>query len=140
MREIELQGVTTDEIDQQWDDLEPHISAGLEYANGELESDDIYRQIKNNQVVPVVVMEKGKILAVVTLEVVKKPKKKILAIVTAGGRDMDLWLDAILDTAEILAEEQGCEAIYVAGRPGWKRLLEPKGYDLSYTVLTRTLH
>ncbi len=136
---IDIYSIPVNLLDNVWHELEPLIKKGLEYANGEMGTDDIYDQIRAHKVIPVVMAKENKIVACVTLEVVQKPKKKIMTLVTAGGSQMADWLGEFMKIADMLAKDQDCESIYVAGRPGWAKKLRPYGYNVGYTVLTRQL-
>jgi len=139
MSDIDIYGVETAYLDQAWDDIAPFIQKGLDFAQGEMTIIDIYQMIKSHQVVPIVMSYQGEILSVVTMEISEKPQKKVMCLMTAGGTEIDAWLDEFMQVAEHLAIEQGCDAIYINGRRGWEKKLKRYGYDYGYTVLTRKL-
>ena len=140
MRDIEIFGIHKDYLDTAWNDISPLIDMALKRTNDELDLDEIYHMIKNDQVIPVIMMHKGIILSVVTLEVVQKKKKRILSLMTAGGTDLDDWLDEFMDVAEQIAIEQECDDIYVTGRKGWQKKLKRYGFEYRYTVLSRRIN
>jgi len=139
MTDIDIYGVNPDMLDMAWDEISPFIQMGLDYAQGEMNLEDVYKGIDELRIVPIVMSYGGEILAVVTMEVSNKPQKRIMTLMTAGGTELDRWLDEFMDVAESLAREQGCDAIYINGRPGWARKLKRYGYNQSYVVLTRAL-
>lgn len=62
--------------------------------------------------------------------------RKFCAIVAAGGTEMDLCL-AQIGEIEDYAREEGCEAMMIFGREGWRRKL--KDYQQSAVVLEKEL-
>ena len=107
------------------DDLErcrPWIEAALEYSGGTHDFYDIVENIANcrMQLWPA---DRGCIVT----EIVVYPKKKVINIFLAGGE-----LDQILDMDEAVkawAKEHGCTAATMSGRLGWKKPLEPLGWE-----------
>ena len=89
---------------------------------------------------PLLIKEGEDLLSVVTLEIVHKPLKKMVCIMTAGGEELDMWLDEVLKVTEVLAKEQNADSIYINGRRGWLRKLDKYGYDHAYTVLIKEVH
>jgi len=138
--DIDIFGIQPERIDDAWSDIAPFIQMGLDRANGENSLDDVYQMIADRRVVPVVMTYEGNILSVVTLEIVQKPRKKIMTLMTAGGTELDSWLDEFMDVALELAIEQDCDALYVIGRPGWAKILKRYGFHQRYVTLTRELH
>ena len=139
MLDIDIYGIENSRLDEAWPEISPFIQLGLDFANGEMDLHDIYEMIEENKVVPIVMSHSGEVLAVVTMEVVQKPQKRIMCLMTAGGVELDQWLDEFMDVALNLAIEQCCDAIYINGRPGWARKLKRYGYEQRYVVLTREL-
>lgn len=140
MKDIDIYGIDIHMLDEAWHEISPMIQKGLDFAHNEMNLSDVYKLIKDKTVVPIVMSFNGDILAVVTMEICEKPQKRIMALMTAGGTELDQWLDEFLEVAFHLAEEQGCDAIYINGRPGWSKKLKRYGYNHAYTVLTRELH
>lgn len=62
--------------------------------------------------------------------------RKFCAIVACGGSNLDLWLSLIVDL-ETYARNEGCEAMMIFGREGWKRKLD---YTVSAVVLEKELN
>ena len=70
-------------------------------------------------------------------EIVTYPRKKVLHIFLAGG-EMDQIVD-MDDSATEFAKAQGCSALTIAGRKGWKKVLEHKGYKEQFTTLAKEI-
>jgi hypothetical protein len=104
------------------------IEDALEYSGGTHDFQDVADGILSGrmQLWPA---EKG---CAVT-EIVEFPKKRTLNVFLAGG-EMDTIVD-MLKSAETWGKAQGCSAMTVAGRKGWKRVLAPHGFNEVFTVL-----
>lgn len=140
MADIDIFSVHSSMIDDAWPAIKPYIEKAMPYANGEFCAEDVHEMIRAGSVIPVVMSYRAEIMAVVTLEVSQKPGKKIMCLMTAGGTDLEHWLDEFMDVATELAIEQGCRSIYVNGRAGWLRKLKRHGFQKSYTVLSKELN
>lgn len=105
-----------------------HIEAALEYSGGTHIYEDVERGILEGrmQIWP------GKNGCAVT-ELVRYPQKMVLNVFLAAG-EMDAILD-MLESAKLWGLSQGCSSMTVAGRKGWKRVLEPYGFKEVFTVL-----
>ena len=137
---INISAVQISELDNHWDYIKGDIEKALKYCNEEMNIDDVRIQIENGVVLPLLIKEGEDLLSVVTLEIVHKPLKKMVYIMTAGGEELDMWLDEVLRVTEILAKEQKADSIYINGRKGWLRKLDKYGYDHAYTVLIKEVH
>lgn len=97
------------------------IEAALEYSGGTHNFDDVAEGLASGkmQLWPA---PKGCIVT----EIVVYPRKKVLNVFLGGGE-----LDQILDMHENViqwAKAQGCEALTMTGRFGWKKPLEKHGW------------
>ena len=128
------------ELDNRWIDIAPYIQKGLDYANNELDINDAHSMVKDGDLIPLVIEENDKILSVVTLELVDKPQKRILGIMTAGGTDIEMWLEQIMTVIDLIAKEQQADSINISGRKGWIRMLDKYNYKHAYTVLTKEVN
>lgn len=137
---VNISAVPINELDNHWGYIKGDIEKALKFCNEEMDIDDVHSQIEDGAVLPLLVKEGEDLLSVVTLEIVQKPLKKVVCIMTAGGEELDLWLDEIMKTVEILAKEQQADSIYINGRKGWLRKLERFNYKHAYTVLSKEVN
>jgi len=70
-------------------------------------------------------------------EIVSYPKKKVLHIFLAGG-NMETII-SMNDSAEQFAMLNECSGMSIAGRKGWKKVLQDKGYKEAFTTLGKDL-
>ena len=106
------------------------IEAALEYSGGTHTFEDIVRACCEGkmQFWPA---ERG---CGVT-EVVVYPRKKVLHIFLAGGEMAQL--QDMVDSVVTFAKAHGCDAVTVAGRPGWEKVLAGDGFRPVFRVLER---
>ena len=137
---INISALPKEMLDDKWEYIKGDISKALAYCNNEMDIDDVYNMIEEGTVLPLMIEKDGKLLSVVTLEIMQKPLKKIIGIMTAGGNELDLWLEDILKVVENLARDQQADSIYINGRKGWLKKLDKYEYKHAYTVLTKEVH
>jgi hypothetical protein len=136
--QILISAIKPEMLDMMWYKLAPLVEKAIEHSNDELNIVDIYDRLMAREMLLLVVTEGDAIMAAITLETRTFPSgKKVMNITTAGGSDMHLWVDKVLDIAEVLAVEQKCSDVYIIGRKGWERKLKTNGYAVAHTVLTK---
>lgn len=67
-------------------------------------------------------------------EILVYPRKKVLHVFLAGGK-MEQIIDFQKDAIE-WAKRQGCTAMTIAGRMGWKKALASYGWKPVFLTLT----
>lgn len=99
----------------------PWIEAALEYSGGTHDFDDIVEGLQKG-VMQLWPTPRGCIIT----EIVIYPKKKVLNVFLGGGE-----LDQIMEMHESViewAKAQGCKALTMTGRFGWKKPLAVHGW------------
>jgi hypothetical protein len=66
-------------------------------------------------------------------EIVVYPKKKVLHVFLAGGK-LEQITDMHADAVK-WAKTQGCQGMTIAGRPGWKKILDKYGWKEQLVIL-----
>ena len=136
---ITIEAVRKEDIDEAWDWVEPLISVALEYTMGEYDTSHVLERIKEGAIIALIIKDETGAIAVLTLEIVDMPLKRIVNVMTAGGKDMHKWLDMAMEHIDKLAREVGADQISIHGRVGWLRQLAEYNYKHTYTVLTKEL-
>jgi len=109
-----------------------HIEAALKYSGGTHDIIDIYEGLHNGtmQLWPA---EKSCLVT----EIIKYPKKKVLNVFLGGAispkfypcmRDVISW-----------AKQQGCTALNMTGRFGWKKPLAEHGWEPMHTSYVKEI-
>ena len=133
---INISALPLNSLGSAWNAIAPYIQKGLDYANNELDIDDVHTMVEDGDVVVLMIEENNKILSVITLELVNKPAKRVMCIMTAGGEALDRWLPEIMEVIYKIAKEQQADSISINGRKGWLKILEKYNYKHLYTVLS----
>lgn len=110
----------------------PWIEAALERADGTHTLNDVIENIFKGsmQFWPA---PKGCAIT----EIIQYPRKKVLHVFLAGG-EMEQIVD--MDGSAVqFARANGCSGMSIAGRKGWARVLKEKGYQETFTVLTKDI-
>ena len=108
-------------MDNELERCKPWIEAALEYSGGTHDFDDIVDGLRRG-VLQLWPTPKGCIVT----DIVVYPRKKVLNVFLGGGE-----LEQILDMHEDViawAKAQGCLALSMSGRFGWKKPLELHGW------------
>lgn len=111
----------------------PWIEAALEHSGGTHTFDDIVGAVYAGQMQ----FWPAESACAVT-EIVNFPRRKVLHIFLAGG-EMQEIVDMDGPAADF-AKANGCTAMTIAGRRGWKKILAEKGYEESYTALIKEIN
>ena len=108
------------------------IEAALEHGGGTHTFDDIVGAVYAGQMQ----FWPNENACAVT-EIVTFPRRKVLHIFLAGG-EMQEIVDMDGPAADF-AKANGCTAMTIAGRRGWKKILEHRGYSEQFTTLSKEL-
>jgi hypothetical protein len=101
---------------------EPYIESALDYAHDTFNLQDIV----DSMAVGDLQLWPGPNSAVIT-QIVNYPQKKVIHVFLAGG-DMD-EVKKLEEDLSIWGKHQGCKAVTLVGRPGWKKsFLKDIGY------------
>lgn len=132
-------GLAPQRIAETWHTLAPYISRGLAYGYDAYPLDECRRLAQEGELLVVVVEEvvSHNILVVLTLELsTVQGLGDICHIVTAGGSEMEDWLDWLQPIVQQVGREQGAALLTTKGRKGWERALAPKGWTHRYTIMS----
>lgn len=129
-------GVHSREVPQTWPQVAKFIASGL-MEGGDLE--ELFARIMRRECALWVAKTNDRIVAACVTENVILDGRKICNVISVGGVGMDDWL-ADLGMIELWALSQECTAMrYEKCRPGWARVLAPKGYQTKFIVLEKAL-
>jgi len=132
--------VKPNEVDHVWPEVSPLLCKALEYDPTGATIDSIYTNIIDNRYLLILMIEEGlKLQAALTIELFEAHGETVCNIVAAGGTNLNDWCDTFLDSAEVLAKEQGASKLTINGRPGWSRRLKKRGFRPVITVLEKPL-
>jgi len=111
-----IEGIQSDEVDDVWEKVEPLVNKAMEYADGKMVADDVYKALKAKDMQLWLVPG-----GVWITHIIDYPQSKRLDWVAAAGEYQE-WTSYLPYLFE-WAKTQGCDAVEVSGRPGWGRKL-----------------
>lgn len=115
------------------------VEKTIKFNSGELTLLDIKRGIESDLYGVWGGIVNSELQSVIIVNLVNYPSKKVLNIMVVVSENMDILRDEFLGKMELFAKENSCDSIYLHGREGWKKVLEPYGYKQPYIVLERKL-
>ena len=116
-----------------WEKSKPLLVKAL-HRSGDLHTiDDVFENIRTKKAIFYPLKDGA---AIFTFR--EYPRRRLLQIWLVGG-DMEASIEGVLAGADFYAEQNGCDGIEVIGRKGWKRVLEPYGYDYKSIVMIKDI-
>ena len=124
--------MTSPQFHPEFERCRKHIEAALEYTGGTHDIIDIYEGLYKGtmQLWP------AKDSCLVT-EIIKYPKKKVLNIFLGGGDLTEIL--SMHDDVISWAKQQGCTALNMTGRFGWKKPLAKHGWKPMHTSYVKEI-
>ena len=128
--------VSVDKVASIWEEVYPLLEKAQVYAAGELDTQDFFEMVENGDMQLWIAEDDGGIFAMMLTEFVQYPRKKVMRIVSIGGKEMNRWMK-YFPALEAAALSVGCTGFEIFGRKGWLRVL--KDWKCSYHVLTKDI-
>ena len=123
----ELAGTDTIEF---WAELEPFVIDALAFdLYNSITLKDLRRQIETGFARTLLCADDDRLLSVTILQLFKNTHdERILHVVCTAGEDSNAWLACLVDSLQSMAKQENCDAVTMAGRPGWARKLRNYGF------------
>jgi hypothetical protein len=119
-----------------WPEVKYSVLEALKLDGGRLSLDDIKDALEAQQM-QLWGLHDGILRAVVITEVINYPQMRCIRFVTASGRDLEMWLDVLIDTVSQWGAEQGAHAMEFVGRKGWEKVLSKRGFGSTQIMMTK---
>ena len=119
-----------------WEEVVPLLARVVPHTEGELEPDDYIEPLTHGDMQLWVVIENKHVNAALVTQIIPYPQKKVLRLISLAGEDFQEIKD-FLEMVEVFALKNGCTALEMWGRKGWKKLLSD--WKDSYIVFTKDL-
>ena len=123
----ELAGKDTLEF---WPELEPFVTDALSYdLYNSVTLDELKRQIETGYARTLLCADDARLQSVTIVQLFKNTHdERILHVVCTAGEDSNAWLATLIDSLRDMAKQESCDAVTMAGRPGWARKLTRYGF------------
>ena len=131
MRSVDQEGFA-----EAWERSKPYMVTALKISGDEYSVDDLLTMLEEDRAIFYPVKNGAAVFRVAVY-----PKRRRLRLWLIGGEVGEgvAKLDAVMQAADFLAEEYGCDGIECTGRKVYKRVLKPFGYEENAVVLTKEL-
>jgi hypothetical protein len=130
-----LHGVNYTTLKSNWQEISKFFSL---IKQDKFTMDDVLMLALARRVQVWVVKKKGVDIAALLTEIVDYPQKRVVRIIFGAGKEADNWMHLIRDVVIPWGKSQGCRAIQIDGRPGWKRVIRrhfPAGWDKPKSIV-----
>jgi len=131
MRSVDQNGFA-----ETWERCKPYMATALKKAGDQYDVDDLLAMIEKDRAIFYPVKNGAAVFTVAVY-----PKRRRLRLWLIGGEVGEgvAKLDAVMEAAEVMAKEYGCDGIECTGQIAYKRVLKPYGYKHKGVVLTKEL-
>jgi len=119
-----------------WEEVVPLLARVAPHTEGEMEPDDYIEPLTHGDMQLWVVVENKRVNAALVTQIIPYPQKRILRLISLAGDNFQDIKD-FLEMVEVFALKNGCTALEMWGRKGWKKLLSD--WKDSYIVYTKDL-
>jgi len=130
-------------IDVLWPYVGPLLNKAIDRTIGEINLEDVKDWLKEErqQLWVIVDEQEQEIIGAFTTEIYIYPNQKHLRGHLWGTKKNTLkkWMDSWSEPVEKFCKENNISHIETAGRDGWTRALQSKGYKKYYTVLVKEI-
>jgi len=123
-------------IETLWPMLEKRLDAVIKRLNGRITGADMFRAISTGRQQCWTAWEGTECLAAVVTRITVHPTGlKALEALVASGDFREKWQYLAVDTLTDFMRAEGCTLFEIHARPGWERVLAPKGFKRTNIVL-----
>ena len=106
---------------------------------GEATPDDVREACQDRNMQLWVISRNRLTIGAVTTMLVNYDRKRVVRVVTLGGKDFDQWVQQGLDYLKAWGIEAGCTDIEVCVRQGFERKLTQLGFQTGHVVMIASL-
>jgi len=129
-----------EEIDKIWPLVKDKVQAALDRNHNFRNHTDVKENCKNGvEQLWVIADKKDNVHGVCITQIMQQPNYNIGLVRIATGHDLPLWVDKIKEFENWAESKFGCKKIEIYGRPGWKKMLTPLGYEFSHVQMDKFL-
>jgi len=127
-----------EEIEKIWPLVKDKIQAALDRNHNFRNHYDVKENCKKGiEQLWVIVDSKDNVHGVCITQIMEHPNYNIGLVRIATGHDLPLWVDKIQQFETWAHKHFNCKKIEIYGRPGWKKMLTPLGYEFSHVQMDK---
>lgn len=119
-----------------WHLVESDVENAAKYSNGTHNADVILQAIMGRRSLLWIITDPDdEPVAHMITEIAQYPLKRVVVVVTAGGRDFKKWQDVGMETLLRYQEEANCDSLEAVCRPGMAKWLSQLGWNKKSTIM-----
>ena len=127
-----------EEIEKIWPLVKDKIQSALDRNHNFRDHKDVKKSCKEGtEQLWVIVDNKDNVYGVCITQIMKHPNYNVGLVRIATGENLPLWVDKIKEFETWALQHFNCKKIEIYGRPGWKKMLTPLGYDFSHVQMDK---
>jgi len=143
-KEVGVLYIESKKLNEYWSLVEFMLREGLKYDGNPMNIEDLKEGIKQGAYQLFMIFgsddgEKYKVFGVFVTRIMILPNYKQCEVILLKGEKRELWQSEAADTIEDLARSEGCKKIAVHARPGWKKFLGTKQWQVKRYLYTKEL-
>lgn len=129
-----------EKVKEVWILVKDLIQKACDYSDGFADAEDFKKWLEQGTMQLWVAWdnEEKKVRCVCITEIKQYPKYKVCGCKITTGDSFKKWVD-FMDYVMEWAKEEGCRKMEIHTRPGWERILKPKGFFKTHVQLERML-
>ena len=129
-----------EKVKEVWILVKDLIQKACDYSDGFADAEDFKKWLEQGTMQLWVAWdnEEKKVKCVCITEVKQYPKYKVCGCKITTGESFKQWVD-FMDYVMEWAKEEGCRKMEIHTRPGWERILKPKGFFKTHVQLEKML-
>jgi len=131
-------------LNEYWSLVEFMLREGLKYDGNPMNIEDLKEGIEQGAYQLFMMFgsddgEKYKVFGVFVTRIMELPNYRQCEVILLKGEKRELWQDEAADTIEDFARSEDCKKIAVHARPGWKKFLGTKEWQVKRYLYTKEL-
>jgi hypothetical protein len=143
-KEVGVLYIEPRKLKEYWSLVEFMLREGLKYDGNPMNIEDLKNGIEDGAFQLFMMFgsddgEKYKVFGVFVTRISVLPNYKQCEVILLKGEKRELWQDEAADTIEDLARSEDCKKIAVHARPGWKKFLGTKEWQVKRYLYTKEL-
>ena len=127
-----------------WHEIKPLVDKAFKHNQGERTANDMLQPLMNDELWLLVGTDDDfNLVGVIIAEEIIHPQKKELFVwtwATVDGTADELWYETFENVLISIAESTGCHYISAWSRKGLAKKMVSRGWEDSYSVITKHLH
>ena len=143
-KEVNVLYIGQDKIEEYWNLVDFMLREGLKYDGNPMNIEDLKEGLLDGSFQLFMMFgsddgEKYKVFGVFVTRIMELPNYKQCEVILLKGEKRELWQDEAAETIEDLARSEDCKKIAVHARPGWKKFLGTKQWQVKRYLYTKEL-